>query len=318
MKIVRASVTIVAIVAALGSAGAVSDGQYDPARMHCSGAADNYTAEDTVEPGCYTMAMTLFDGTGHEYVGWGIQQTVEGESPSRVDVWVDPGDGTKTTLILTRDEAPRSEESPGTPADTSNGLHLYFGADDNLDTGEHDSSPQINNGPSDGGAIVVDVDPATASAWLDALAAMDAATILTHPLPVGGTGFGFCADGICVALTTERRVAFRGGNADLSRDVFDYEGKEWDPESCAGPSDGPADCGGVPLSTWNAREGVVYTEPGLQIFEDPDAQGSPVGPYPLPALYVGTCGVVIGGGDLAFHASPVTNAAGQLEIRTAC
>ena len=317
MKRFQILFTIAVVLAGLASAWGVSDGHYDYRRNHCSGAADNYT-NPAAEAGCYTMIVTVSDGTGHEYVGAGIRQTPEHTAAGTIDVWFDGGSGTKTIVTFDRSGGHSTSEEPGTPADPATGLHLYFGADDNLDGGEHDSSPQINNGPSDGGGIVVDVDPATADAWIAAAQAMDIAAILRRPLPVGSAGSGFCADGICFAITTQRRVAFQGGNPDVSRDVFDYEGKTWDPESCAGPSDGADDCGGVQLSDWNAREGTTYVEPGLQIFEDPDAQGSPVGPYPLPAFYAGTCGVVVGGGPMVFPASPQTNSAGQLEVRTAC
>jgi hypothetical protein len=88
--------------------------------------------------------------------------------------------------------------------------------------------------------------------------------------------------------------------------------------SCAGPTDSRDDCGGHRLSYWEDEEGTVYVEPGLQIYEDPDAQGSPEGPYPIPAVYVGTCGVVLGGGVLQAPDSPVTNGAGQVVIPTGC
>ena len=65
----------------------------------------------------------------------------------------------------------------------------------------------------------------------------------------------------------------------------------------------------------------------MQIYEDPDAQGSPFGgaPYPIPAIYVGTCGVIIGGGDVkqspmppSQPGAPYINSAGQLVISTGC
>jgi hypothetical protein len=61
----------------------------------------------------------------------------------------------------------------------------------------------------------------------------------------------------------------------------------------------------------------VYAEPGVTVYEDPDPQGSPVGPqqlYPLPAAYAGTCGVAAGGGLVQAPKSPVTNSAGQLIV----
>jgi hypothetical protein len=283
----------------LGSAGAwaVSDGQYDPARHHCSGAADDSEDPSRVEEGCQSFTINVADGAGNE--GWfGFKQTPDGQN-------VDPTDpvyGTPTTF------------------DPASGVHVYFGADDNLDSGEHDSSPLISNGPSDGGAIVFNVDPTTVDPWLAALQAGDVMFLLAHPIPLVDAGFGACADGVCFALTTTERVAYTGGNPDKDpQPVADYEGKEWDPESCGGPSDTAADCGGQDITYWHNKDGVRTTEPGVQVYEDPDPQGSPIGPYPLPAAYVGTCGVILGGSpDTLFPASPLTNTAGQLQAETGC
>ena len=119
----------------------------------------------------------------------------------------------------------------------------------------------------------------------------------------------------------------KGGNSRTHHDAANYAGKKWDPQNCAGPSDKPKDCGGKPLKYWDRQEGTVYAEPGIQIYEDPDPQGSPVGPYPLPAFYIGTCGVVVGGGPMrvpfvasagATQQGVWTNKAGQLVVSTGC
>ena len=63
----------------------------------------------------------------------------------------------------------------------------------------------------------------------------------------------------------------------------------------------------------------MYAEPGIQIYEDPDPQGSPIGPwYPIPAFYVGTCGLIVGGGQMAMPESPFTNKGGQFVVSTGC
>ena len=100
--------------------------------------------------------------------------------------------------------------------------------------------------------------------------------------------------------------------------TYDYSGVQWDPETCAGPTDSKTDCGGHSMSWWDKQQGTVYAEPGIQIYEDPDPQGSPIGPYPLPAFYVGTCGLVIGGGQVQMPASPYTSPAGQFVVTTGC
>ena len=38
----------------------------------------------------------------------------------------------------------------------------------------------------------------------------------------------------------------------------------------------------------------------------------------LPAFYVGTCGLVIGGGQMQMPASPYTSPAGQFVVMTGC
>jgi hypothetical protein len=296
----RLSLLVVACAALLilstGAALAVSDGNYDYRKQHCTGRADNYTTPNRVEPGCRNLTVVVSDTSNKEWVSAGTQQTADGKP-------VDPSSFTVT-------------QGPG--GDPAKGVRLYFGADDNLDNGEHDSSPQVNNGPSDGGAIKVDVDPATVAVWLAALSRGDASYLATHPVPLVSAGTGACADGICFAAATSRRVAFKG-HGKGHRSVADYEGKQWDPESCGGPSDQPKDCGGHSLKWWNNKEGTVYVDPGVQVYEDPDAQGSPIGPYPLPAAYVGTCGVILGGGAApAAPASPITNRAGQIDVPTAC
>jgi hypothetical protein len=207
----------------------------------------------------------------------------------------------------------------------------YFGADDNLDSGEHDSSDYSHNGPSDGGGIRANLTPQTVAAWLDAVSAGNIGYLLTHPVPLIDAGFGACADGVCAVVTTERRTVYQG-KGDGSRDVTDYEGKQWDPYTCGGPSDGKDSCGGHKLRWWNKQEGTVYAEPGVQVFEDPDPQGSPIDPlfdggatptpnlYPIPGVYAGTCGVTAGGGPVASlpAGTPMTNSAGQIKVTTAC
>ncbi len=298
----RAGVLVLLVTAlVLGTAAAalaISDGVYSYDRQHCSAAANSTATEDEAEEGCTNFAISLKDGAGNEPFFFGFKQTPDGTT-------VDPTD----PIIAT-----------GTAFDPATGAFLYLGADDNLNVGEHDGSPLINNGPSDGGAIVLNADPAALDAWVVAFQAADVAYLLTHPLPIVDGGLGACADGICVALSTVERVGYLGGNpAEPAQPVADYSGKEWDPETCAGPSDGAADCGGNDITFWHNKDGVRTVQPGVQIYEDPDPQGSPLGPYPLPALYVGTCGVILGGGPSGqVPASPVTNSADQLHVGTAC
>lgn len=287
----------------MGAALAVSDGNYDPARQHCSGAADNSDSASTAEPGCHNATVVVSTDSG-EVAGAGTQQTADGEpvDPTKPDVWANA------------------------PSGAPSAAHVYFGADDNLDVGEHDSSSQISNGPSDGGGIQVNVDPSTLGAWLGAVMNADIPGLQTHPVPVLDAGVGACADGNCISVQTQRRVVNQGGNDNPSnaRDAADYSNKDWDPESCDGSHDQPDKCGNQALSAWNAHDGTTYAEPGVQVYEDPDPQASPeITGYPLTGAYVGTCGVVAGGGEVAgvpteAPASPVTNGAGQVDVRSGC
>ena len=77
---------------------------------------------------------------------------------------------------------------------------MYFGADDNLDQGEHDGASGIGNGPSDGGAIRFVIDPASLQAWVDAGMAGDTTYLQTHPIPLVSFGTGECADGVCFSV----------------------------------------------------------------------------------------------------------------------
>jgi hypothetical protein len=226
----------------------------------------------------------------------------------------------------------------GTPdasvANVAQGGQVYLGADDNLDSGEHDGVDGKNgtansaNGPSDGGAIVVDWHPAQLAAWLATLTAAPGAPgpFLENPVPLVSAGFGACADGICIGAYTARTTVYNGGNNGQTRDVYNYAGKDFDPAGCSSGSakDEANACNGGPghpqtMDEYRAAEAQnVVAQPGVQVYEDPDPQGSPIGPYPLPAAYAGTCGVVVGGGDLNFSGAPSTNSAGQIVASTGC
>jgi hypothetical protein len=301
-----------------GSAWAVSDGDYTNGRNGCTGDAYNSSEPDRAEAGCQTLVFKITDGS-HNYVWVGIPETPDGESADSLTACFDPGAGKQYCARFGKGGTAFLPPRPGTPRHPSGGLHTYFGANDNLDGGEHDSSSQVDNGPSDGGGVQANVTPWTLKNWVAALSGGDRATLLTHPLPLGDAGMGFCADGLCFSAQTQRRVAYQGTDPNKSRDVSDYDGMTWDPESCSGPDDAAADCGGQPISYWEEQNGTTYVEPGIQVYEDPDPQGSPIGAYPIPSLYVGTCGFVAGGGGgVNAPASPLTNSAGQLVVKTGC
>jgi hypothetical protein len=211
---------------------------------------------------------------------------------------------------------------------------IYLGADDNLNSGEHDGvdghygTAKSVNGPSDGGAVSLSwhpvAGPPALAAAVTELAKGQPAPLLHDPLPLANAGGGACADGICFGAYSNQRVIYRGGGgAGSARNVYDYSGKVWGPYDCnSGSAQTEQACltkGGHAMDYYRQQEATnVNVEPGVMLFEDPDPQGSPILPtslYPLPAAYVGTCGVVVGGAPgLHLAGSPLTNQAGQLAV----
>jgi hypothetical protein len=300
----RRKIAIGVIIGAVLASGAgvavagVSDGNYDPARQHCSGDAADVERSDTTEPGCQNFTTNVNDGSGHEIVRWGLPQLKDGDHP----------DPTSGTLTVNPDGF-----------DPTTGVHYYTGADDNLNNGEHDGSDRIADGPSDGGAIVLNADPTTLGPWLAGLTSGDQHYVLTHPLPLVDFGIGACTDGTCWSTQTQQRRAYDGGSDTApDRDAYDYDGYTWDPAGCSSADPNEDTCGPGGIGYWHDQSGDVYVEPGVQVYEDPNPAGSPIAVYPVPAAYAGTCGVVAGGGPAQAPASPVTNSAGQVVVSTGC
>jgi len=302
----KLALAVLAGLTVVGTSGvaahAMSDAVYTPKDQGCSEEANDTANEDTREEGCQNLTVHLDNGEW-EIVRAGTLQTPEGTFVHELAI-----DGDFDIAQI----------------DPTQGARLYFGADDNLDGGEHDGASGMGNGPSDGGAIHVGIDPASLEAWIDH--AGDPAYLQSNPIPLVSFAMGECADGICSSITTERRVAYQGGDEDSQRDAADYQGVRWDPEDCAGPSQTAASCDDPStegeqedITYWNDQVGTVYAEPGVQVYEDPDPEGSPIGPYPLPGAYAGTCGVIVGGGPVpAAPESGITNDAGQLDARQGC
>lgn len=272
-----ALIAAIAAVLVPASAWAVSDGEYSPSQQGCSANADDYN-QAGAQQGCHNSRVVVGDGAGGRLFTVGTDQTANGQPVSNADYTFEPG-----------------------AFDPATGAQLYFGADDNLDTGEHDASPQWQDGPSDGGGVHATATPDLFFAWVDGAmraANGDPSYLLTHPLPVDA-GYGACADGTCASVQTNRRTVFQGGSGG-SRDAANYSGMNWDPYNCSSgdqQSQTPQSCGGHSLRWWNQQQGTVYAEPGAQVYEDPDAQASPALPlYPIPSAYAGTCGVIAGGG----------------------
>src|SRR5207244_9353137 len=88
MRRLAIAFSAVAVFAAQ-AAFAVSDGQYLPANQNCTGNADNSASGNRTEAGCHNMIVFLADGTGHQYAGWGLDQTPGGTVVHNGEVWLD-------------------------------------------------------------------------------------------------------------------------------------------------------------------------------------------------------------------------------------
>jgi hypothetical protein len=365
-SLLTASVTL----ATAGVAMAVSGGGYQPSQQDCPGNANANDRQGTA-PGCHNLKVNVGNGRGKRYAEVGLDQLPQGAStPGLIGVGP-PGssnfphagcaavntNGTKggtgkgcgtnqagmgVSAVFDTENAGRNSIAPQTGAPDTGGLlaslqdgfDIYMGADDNLDAGEHDGVDGRNgtarsvNGPSDGGAVTAHVTPSAATR----------APSLRDPVPVAGAGEGFCADGYCQEATTRRQKVYQGNpQGNSSRDVANYDGKQWDPYDCSsGGTKAEQACQTRQhpnMDSWrNAEAHSVYAEPGAQVYEDPDPQASPLDPlkeagvtpkptlYPIPAAYAGTCGVVAGGGPAASApaGTPGTNSAGQAVVKTGC
>lgn len=353
-----------------GAALAVSGGGYSSQGQDCSPNADAFSTQ-SAEPGCHNFKTNVTDGQGKRYAEVGLDQMPQGPSVGALAGVGTPGsanfphagcasvntNGTKggkgkncgtnkkgvgaaATFDTRKPGNTKVTPSAGTPdaaglgSSAMTGFNLYLGADDNLDAGEHDGVDGLAksgtkhsvNGPSDGGAVSAHVTPKSATAKPS----------LTNPVPAAGASEGACADGFCEETTTQRQAVYHGGTKG-SRSVSNYQNKQWDPYNCSsGDLKGEQACNSGShnsMDAWKSSEASsVYAEPGVQVYEDPDPQGSPIDPfyeagltktpdlYPIPGFYAGTCGVVAGGGPLlsAPAGTPSTNRAGQVVVPTGC
>lgn len=230
-----------------------------------------------------------------------------------------------------------------------NGVLVYYGMDDNTDNGEHDGLGPFSskyhqknngawNGSSDGGAILLVLDPMKAGSTPSQ----------TNPEGAANLSTGFCADGICAEATTQQQTVYHGcGAADSyhhapcdrgtpqNANVYDYAPggnpandpsvNQESPNCNSGNQNTTSEqqCGpGGMNSLRSATPANENAEPGVQLYSDPDPQRSPAAPSPLwptPALYVGTCGVYAGspattGQVFGTSPTPVTNQAGQVAV----
>lgn len=286
---------VLAGVLLLGTAGAAlaqSDGVYTPEDQRCdethTDTENENVPHDNTER-CQNATLAVHNGD-HEFFRVGTLHTQRGQFVHHAQADGDFGLG----------------------IDPTKGARVYFGADDNLDRGEHDGASGMGNGPSDGGAIELLVEFTSYEAWLGALQAANVAYLQANPIPFLSFAAGSCADGVCESVTTHRRIAYQSQKAENGadpaeghhRDAADQNGQVEDPEHCSGPHQTPADCddpgveGPQDIHYWDDQVGTVYVQPGVQVYQDPNPEGSPILPSPIPSAYVGTCGAYANGGAM--------------------
>jgi hypothetical protein len=228
--------------------------------------------------------------------------------------------------------APIPQQLVGTPSTPSAGLsqsssalhsptdglgqeQVYFGADDNLDNGEHDAvnpddnhkkDAQVADGPSDGGAAQANTHPQGSVSDPTTLQDNVDPSDPHNPVRAADAGSGACADGLCAGADTSRRKAYQGGCTSCpDQSVYnDQYTTDWRSPDCNGQSTANQnDCG----ANWQngdesgniygpySERGAYYTDPGVFVYSDPDPQASPEFPvtptYPLCEIYAGTMGV---------------------------
>jgi hypothetical protein len=193
---------------------------------------------------------------------------------------------------------------------------VYFGADDNLDNGEHDGvNPDDNggqdaavaDGPSDGGAVQANTHPQGSLGRPTTLFFQNVDVTDGHdPVRAADAGAGACADGLCAGADSSHRRDFEGGCASCpDQSVYsDQYTTDWRSPDCNGQSTQNQNECGADWQNGNeqgniyqpySERGAYYTDPGVFVYSDPDPQASPEFPvtptYPLCELYVGTMGV---------------------------
>ncbi|HUY64644.1 MAG TPA: hypothetical protein VMV14_09045 [Acidimicrobiales bacterium] len=261
--------------------------------------------------------------------GWNLPNPA---TPPAVTPWVSTGTPNTTALdlvltggqvFLGGDDNGDSGEHDGTDGQYGSGNTFYGSSDGGAFT--LDWSPM-------GGAETLAGWTTLFTSAAGSKSATSLAPIAENPFPFASFGGGACADGICLGAYTNQRTLYSGGGGSNSstsnrRDVYNYQEpngttKDWGPYNCSSgsPSSEQA-CATQPGSDGVTRRcpssetnnsadntcGANYyrqaeatnttSEPGVMLYADPDPQASPVAPLdPIPAAYVGTCGVVVGGG----------------------
>ena len=210
----------------------------------------------------------------------------------------------------------QSTSATHSPLSNPGQMQLYFGADDNLDNGEHDAvnpsdfggqDAQVADGPSDGGALQANTHPHGSLSRPGSVFFQNVDPTDAHdPVRAADAGTGACADGLCAGADTSHRKAYQGGCSTCpDQSVYgDQYSTQWRSPSCNGQSTANQNQCGADWQNGNSQgniygpysqRGAYYTDPGVFVYSDPDPQASPEFPvtptYPICELYAGTMGV---------------------------
>ena len=284
---------------------------------------------DHEEPGSHGFAGghnphhgTIYVGSpGQEittiHYGTGVQRVL----PADLPLFGAGGDGALSDdhempeLTITE---PNADGLAAIDQSAPNEIHLFFGADDNLESGEHDGVPERNceddgnggltcydnvdlaNGPSDGGAVRLDLAPSAADpAYL---------------------GVGACVDGICFnSGTGERRVYDGGRDGRVYLDDATVEDYADEGDFCSYDNEG--NC----VRQVHDAQQDFHSRPGLNLYADPDPQDSSIGPFDGSTnTHVGSGGVkvlgvsIIDAQELPASASTAETAESAAEATSPC
>lgn len=334
-------------LASVLTALAVSGGGYSYQRQGCSASADRNDRPNSTERGCHNATAQVGVGSWHA-ASVNTDQTPNNTNVHSGSVVIDDGRGTRHTVSFDTGEGgavndgstlvawlaggaqgapPGATGVGGIPTlSVSNGrsrsgndldhptASVYFGADDNLDVGEHDSvNPQhdhnrdraVANGPSDGGALQANVHPQGSASHPGSLVQNVDPSSQHDPVRAADAAAGGCADGLCFGADTMRRRMYQGGCRRCADQAVysDQQSTDWRSPDCnSGSTQNQDDCG----RNWQSgnetgditgpyyERGGYYDDPGVFVYEDPDPQASPVLPlYPICEFYAGTEGLYV-------------------------
>jgi len=324
----RRFVLSLAFILAAGTASAMSDGQYTTEEQGCTNTGNGFNpggpdhGQNAGADQCQTYRVNVGTDNNEKLLRVGLDHEEPNDQdgfngghmpPHHGTAWVgSPGeeiigvhygtgitqgggawsdDHTQPELELTQDPNPDNAEK--IDQEPPRELHVYNGADDNMESGEHDGIPaqgcadpancddpnqdnsDIANGPSDGGAIRLDVTPERESETGSDDPAENAAR---DPIPAAYAGIGACVDGICFTGGTRERRVYDGGRDDEGGRLYLDNAEDADyadaDDACDYQNEGSC------VREDHDAQRDFWAHPGVTIYDDPDPQDSSLEGFP--------------------------------------